>query len=413
MTSNDLEPLLLRQLRRVGHVDTDLAPRDDVWRQLLQRISSHYRHMSEDREILVRSLELSTAEMASTGGDLSANATLQLVQNLADAFLALSSAGESQPSSVEDLGQLTRRLDDVEVSLLEQLNRMSSGGLRDRTELTALRHHFISLSDSMKRILSERAAYQSTAQELERARAAQQMLLPEQDVFRRPFLELAAHSRPASVGSGDWWAVHDLPDGRVLIVVGDVTGHGLPASIMTGVAKAACDVVRGVYGERLSPGQLLQVMNQAIESSGRQQYLMTCVAAVFNPHEQCLSVANAGHLLPIVARTEGGTVRLASIRAHGTPLGSTHNATYVEVDVALLPDDVVVLYSDGVLERENRSGEAFGIKRLHAIVEQSTDFGPAGLRDSVLHHLERHAEGRPPDDDTTLVVIGFGDKPDR
>ncbi len=83
----------------------------------------------------------------------------------------------------------------------------------------------------------------------------QQMLVPAKDVIVRPFVRLAGHFHPASECGGDWWTAHDLPDQKVLTVIGDVTGHGIASAIITGAAKAACDLARTFTSGRITPGR--------------------------------------------------------------------------------------------------------------------------------------------------------------
>ncbi|MEQ9501680.1 MAG: PP2C family protein-serine/threonine phosphatase [Deltaproteobacteria bacterium] len=406
----EVQSLLARQLKKVGHSNLDAAPSNEVWRKLLKRISDHYKHMDDDREMLMRSLEVSTNEMSSISSDMGHSVSKELLEWLAEALNAMSAVGDS--SQVGSVQAATQRLEGIEVAFLERLGGLGTGVGGDNTpEVTALRHHFVTLSDVIKRMLEERASHREMEREIEVARSVQKLLLPDASEFHRPFLDVSADSQAASVCSGDWWAVHDLPDGRVLVVLGDVTGHGVPAGIMTGVAKASCDVTRAVYGDKLQAGQLLTLMNRAVESAGQQQLLMTCVVAIFNPHDRVLTIANAGHVLPYIVRPSSGRHHISTVRAHGTPLGASHDASYREVRVSLETDDMFIFYTDGLIEREGPSGEQFGHRRLQSVLEQTAGFGAAGVKDSLLHHLARHAEGLPNTDDVTLVVARFGEGP--
>src|SRR6185436_19032262 len=112
--------------------------------------------------------------------------------------------------------------------------------------------------------------------ELEVARAIQETLVPSGELFDRQVLRLCGHFQPATQCGGDWWTVHDLPDGRILVTIGDVTGHGVPSAMITAAAKAACDVVRALDGAHLTPGRLLSVINRAIFEAARRKFVMTC-----------------------------------------------------------------------------------------------------------------------------------------
>lgn len=407
----DLESLLARQLRKAGHPDPNFAPSDEIWKKILKRVSDHYRHMKEDREMLVRSLELLTAEMteAAGGQQVDRSQVAKLVGSVAEALGALSTASGLEDFSEEEVEDATRQLEGAEAAFLEELRKVEPSTAGDTPEVESLRRHFVILSDLLKRSLEERARHRAVMREVERASSVQRLLMPERAELERPFLQLAAYAQAAGDCSGDWWTVHDLPDGRILLVLGDVTGHGLSAGIITGAAKASCDVARTMFGEKLSSSSLLRVMNCGIEGATRQELLMTCVAAIFDPHERSLSLANAGHVLPYLVRREGDRGKVTHLRTHGSPLGVTRDATYTSVEVALEENDILLFHTDGLIEREGPTHEQFGRKRLTAVLEQSVSFSAAGIRDAVLHSLARHAEETPADDDVTFVVARFGE----
>ncbi len=173
-------------------------------------------------------------------------------------------------------------------------------------------------------LLHDTAEKASLKKQLEVARAVQQMLVPSEDVIERRPCGSPAHFQPAAECGGDWWTFHDLPDGRLLTVVGDVTGHGISSAIITGAAKAACDVVRTFAREQLSPAQLLRVMNCSIFEAGQQKFLMTCAACIFDPAAGSLTLANAGHPFPYLVRNNA----IRQLAAQGEPLGAASSAEY-------------------------------------------------------------------------------------
>jgi serine phosphatase RsbU (regulator of sigma subunit) len=95
------------------------------------------------------------------------------------------------------------------------------------------------------------------------------MLVPSEDVIDRGGIRLAGYFEPAAECGGDWWTVHDMPEDRVLIVIGDVTGHGISSAMITGVAKAACDVARLFTNGRITTGALLEMMNCCIHEAAK------------------------------------------------------------------------------------------------------------------------------------------------
>ena len=182
------------------------------------------------------------------------------------------------------------------------------------------------------------------AQETRIALTLQRSLLPE-ELPVTPGLTTAAVYQPAardgSVG-GDWYDVIALPCGRVGLVMGDVMGRGVPAAALMGQLRAA---VRAFAAQDLPPGELLGYLDGVVRGLAYDT-LVTCVYAVYDPVEETLTLANAGHLPPLLVTAEGAE-RLVE---HGVVLGAG-SASYDQVEVAFRSDAVLALYTDGLVER--------------------------------------------------------------
>ena len=166
--------------------------------------------------------------------------------------------------------------------LASRADQIARGDLSTRVEVNSLdeigmlAENFNYMADRLQVLLDETAAKAVLEKELELARTIQETLVPTADLIERGPVKVAGHFQPATQCGGNWWAVHDLPDNKVLIIIGDVTGHGVPAAMITAAAKAACDVGRALEGPRLTPGRLLELMNRAIFESARRKFVMTC-----------------------------------------------------------------------------------------------------------------------------------------
>ncbi len=209
---------------------------------------------------------------------------------------------------------------------------------------------------------------------------------------------------PASQCGGDWWTVHDMPDGRVLVVIGDVTGHGVPSAMITAAAKAACDVVRTSEGARLTVTKLLEVMNRAIFESAKRKFVMTCFASILDPKARTITYANAGHNFPYLFRpgAPDGT-DFQVLMSRGNRLGDLEESTYAEKSHALQKGDVLVWYTDGIVECENERGEEYGEKRFRAAIRRASEQDPIGMRESVVSAAGTFFGDRARKDDITLV----------
>ena len=235
-------------------------------------------------------------------------------------------------------------------------------------------------------------------QELAVARLIQQNFLPR----RVPELDgwgVAADYRPAREVGGDFYDFIDLPDGRLGIVIGDVTDKGVPAAL---VMAATRSVLRASAQRLLEPGAVLERVNEHLCPDIPENMFVTCLYGVLEPDTGRLVFANAGHNLPVVS--VDGVV--SELRARGMPLGLMTGMNYEETEAVLEPGAHLLLYSDGVTEAHDPSREMFGSDRLAEQMAQSSDVAGGPLIASLLDSLARFTDGvAEQEDDITLVAI--------
>lgn len=404
---SEIDPLLARQLRRLGLQDFDEPPDRATWQKALGRISDHYRHVGEDRNLLARSLELSTNEMTELHQQLASerDRLRGVVSAIGDALNVFHDVASSspEPQSAHDLtGSITIAKRQFAAKLGQILATSAAVSLDGESSevINDIRVNFLHLADRLVQLLYDTAEKASLKKQLEVARAVQQMLVPSEDVIERSSLRIAAHFQPAAECGGDWWTVHDLSGGKVLTVIGDVTGHGISSAIITGAAKAACDLARTFSADKLTVSELLKIMNCAIYEAAKQKYLMTCTAAIFDSSTFSLAIANAGHPFPYLVRKN--TVR--QIPTHGSPLGASGVAEYQASTIQLQQGDTLLWFTDGVTECENEAREPFTDKRLRALFLGVAASGPERARDAIVEAIAEFRGLRSLDDDVTFVV---------
>jgi sigma-B regulation protein RsbU (phosphoserine phosphatase) len=209
-----------------------------------------------------------------------------------------------------------------------------------------------------------------------------------------------------------------MSNGRMLLVVGDATGHGIHSAMIAATARGAVEALAAVDERLLTPEQVLRAIDQAIRMVGEHNVLMTAFAAVFDSQNGALHYANAGQNFPYVLKLGATKVleQASIIAASGNPLGDRNIAVEIRRGaLQLRPGDLFVCFTDGVVERANPQGKLFGDRRLRSALtgQQLPDASAlSGLRDKVLQELDRHAQGAQPDDDITLVFCQF-DPPGR
>ena len=243
---------------------------------------------------------------------------------------------------------------------------------------------------------AEVAARQRVESELEVARLIQQNFLP-QELPQIDGWELAAYYAPARQVGGDFYDFIALEDGRLGVVVGDVTDKGVPAAL---VMAATRSILRAAAGRNLSPGAVLERVNDNLVPDIPPKMFVTCLYGILDPADGRFEFANAGHNLPYV-RTENGVVEL---RATGMPLGLMPGMTYEETKATLFPGESVLLHSDGLAEAHDEHRQMFGFPRLMGLVGKSE--GGQRLIDEVLADLGRFTgPGWEQEDDITLVGL--------
>jgi serine phosphatase RsbU (regulator of sigma subunit) len=289
-------------------------------------------------------------------------------------------------------------------------DQIARGDLETRVEVQSsdeigmLGENFNYMADRLLILMRETAEKATLEKELEVARTIQETLVPPPDLVERQFIKLAGYFMPASQCGGDWWTVHDMPDGRLLVVIGDVTGHGVPSAMITAAAKAACDVVRATEGSQLTVTRLLEVMNRAIFESAKRKFVMTCFASILDPRARTITYANAGHNFPYLFRPQGGDgTDFQVLMSRGNRLGDLEDSSYSEKTQPLMPGDVLVWYTDGIVECENPSGEEYGEKRFRAAIRRASELDPLQMRESVVGAAGQFFADRARKDDITMV----------
>ena len=201
-------------------------------------------------------------------------------------------------------------------------------------------------------VMLEVADRLSLKNDLEIAREIQQAMLP-RAAYQTPGLEAFGMTRPANTVGGDFYDVLPLPDGRVLVALGDVAGKGSPAALLMALLLA---MMRTLIDEGLEGAALVRRLNAQIVKHAPRSRFITLFLATLNPATGELVYVNAGQNPPMLRRSTG---RYETLRTGGIALGMFEHADYESGRTLLGPGDIVVMYSDGVTEAENIEGQPF------------------------------------------------------
>lgn len=236
------------------------------------------------------------------------------------------------------------------------------------------------------------------AQELQVARLIQQTLLPK-ELPKIDGWQVAAYYQPARAVGGDFYDFYARPDGRLVIVIGDVTDKGVPAALVMATTRA---ILRGASRRMLSPGAALERSNDLICPEIPPSMFVTCLYAILDPATGKLQYANAGHDLPYRRCSE----QVEELRATGMPLGLMPGMKYEEKETTLEAGDSLLLYTDGLVEAHNPQRAMYGFPRLQKLLGVIRDHEGTALIRSLLDDLASFTEpGWEQEDDVTLVAV--------
>ncbi len=248
-----------------------------------------------------------------------------------------------------------------------------------------------------QRLEQERIERERIEQELLVARRIQRALLPK-DVPTVSGWEISPYYQPAREVGGDFYDFLPLADGRLGLVIGDVSGKGVPAAVLMASTRS---VLRAVAQRALMPGQVLAEANEVLSADVPPSMFVTCFYGILDPSSGRFHYANAGHNLPYWRHDD-----LASeMRATGMPLGLLPGMHYEEKEAILGPGDAVLFYSDGLVEAHNAEGEMFGDSRLQSFVTNHSVSGESLITELLVELANFTGADGEQEDDITLLTL--------
>jgi sigma-B regulation protein RsbU (phosphoserine phosphatase) len=237
--------------------------------------------------------------------------------------------------------------------------------------------------------------------DLELAQSVQKMLLP-QEVPNIPGLEIAAFSRPAQIVGGDYFDFIDFSNGFHGLAIADVAGHGVSASLHMASIQA---LLRTLVPVNKSPAEVMSQLHKLFIHNIRFETFVTFFIGAFDSSTKTLTFCNAGHQPPLVLhKTKSKKESVEMLRPTGAAIGLIEEAEFGENTIELQKEDLLVLYTDGVTEAVNLQNQEFGRERLATLSRQVNILPVKEVVQEIRQALEEFSEGKPLDDDTTLVV---------
>lgn len=235
---------------------------------------------------------------------------------------------------------------------------------------------------------------------VEMGRHIQRSFLPV-ELPQVPGYETAVWWEPAEAVSGDYYDLVQLPDGRLGLVIADVSGHGVGPSLIMASVRAMLHVVTRRYSE---PDRILSLISETIAPDLREGRFITFFMGALDTQNHVLSYANAGHGPALHFERSEGTFR--TLQSTGLPLGVVEEASIEPgPELELAPGDVLFLGTDGAVEVRNPNGDLFGRERLQQLIYENRRRPAVEILEAVRKAIIGFCPSCPPADDVTLLVL--------
>lgn len=277
-------------------------------------------------------------------------------------------------------------------------------------EIGTLAEAFSIMAERVRELLKEEIQKIRIEKEVHSVADIQQALLPENSI-KNPRFEIEGYYKSATETGGDYWGYFETS--RYLVMyVADATGHGLPSAMLTAAARGCFSAVHRFATENpqltLSPSQLLRLANEAVLDSAHEELNMTMFVVVYDFELKTMQYANAGHYPAWVIRGDSEMPRLDLLQGTGPRLGESLD--FVSPEDQSTPfgeNDILFLYTDGLIDCINAEGEALGKPASkETVLRAATDTRDlAFIRTAVVQKIEGHIDGQALPDDITFAIM--------
>ena len=278
--------------------------------------------------------------------------------------------------------------------------------VKSNDEVGSLADNFNLMAAEVSRLLDQTAEKARMESELQTAKTVQETLFPETRAKIGP-LAIAGFYEPASECGGDWWHYCQIGN-KIFLWIGDATGHGAPAALITSAAKSASTVIESLD---VSPAKAMEFLNRSIYDVSKGRIMMTFFLASFDLKTGELVYCNASHEAPFLIKKGADVLKkkdLVPLNEVNNPrLGQSRDSIYEQTSVQLSAGDSVFFYTDGIPDIQNPGKDAWGEREfLKALIAANKDY--PGVGESVerfVTDFQTHRQGAPLVDDVTFFVV--------
>jgi len=254
---------------------------------------------------------------------------------------------------------------------------------------------------------AQAVAHRKITQELAEAGRVQHTFIPTHSP-EVPGYEISGVLLPARETSGDFFDFMDYDDEKLGVVVADVGDKGAGAALYMAMSRT---LIRTYAGEnRLNPQQVIHQVNRRILTDTQRGIFLTVVFGILDPKQDTFTYVNAGHNPPLLIKKDEEAITLQSLTKTGTLVGIFENNQWEEQTIEIRPEEILVLYTDGITEAQNEAGEFFGFDRLVNTLKSEFSTSAETFRNAILESVQAFTGTAPRLDDVTLIVISRNKK---
>jgi serine phosphatase RsbU (regulator of sigma subunit) len=214
--------------------------------------------------------------------------------------------------------------------------------------------------------------------------------------------QIAASSTPAREVGGDFFDFFNIGEGKVGLIIGDVTGKSVSGAL---IMSASRSVFRMLSEEELSVGETMIRANRRLKKDIKSGMFVALLYAVHDTEDGSVSLCSAGQTQPLLLSAKTSEPTLVETVGDTFPLGILDEANYEETELQMEPGDKVVYYTDGIVEAMNKNEDMYGFERLNEVVKSSTAENAEDLMNDIIKDVSDFTGAAPQHDDLTIIVV--------
>ncbi len=299
-------------------------------------------------------------------------------------------------------------------SLFDATGKVSEGDFNIRVkvssndEVGALAENFNTMAAEVSRLLEQTAEKARMQSELQTAKMVQETLFPEPQIKLGP-LEIAGFYEPASECGGDWWHYCKM-DNKIFLWIGDATGHGASAALITSAAKSASTIIENLS---VSPAKAMELLNTSIYDVSKGRIMMTFFLAALDPKTGIMTYCNASHEAPFLMKEGVDPLKKKDLlplnEVNNPRLGQARDTKYDETTIQLQAGDGVFFYTDGIPDIQNQNKDSWGEREFLKNLVIANKDRPAASESIArfVASFQEHRQGASLIDDVTFFMVKY------